>query len=118
MLRFKRHDYVHAGASCLFGYVIATHAELVEKFGEPCKETSDWDKVAVEWSLTFEDGTITTIYSYIGFTGKPPKIPRSRYAWHIGGRSHHCVLRVAEALRTKEFEIVSFEPLIEGDIPF
>lgn len=116
--RFVRHDHPHRDSSCKFGYVMATHDELVRTLGKPCKVPSDRDKTAVEWSLTFEDGTLATVYSYSVLTGRPPRRPAGRYAWHIGGQSPLCVIRVAAVLQTDEYEICDFEPLVPGMIPF
>ena len=41
VLRFTRHDDPHPGPASLYGYVMATHDELVKTLGKPCKETGD-----------------------------------------------------------------------------
>ena len=118
LMRFTRHDDPHLGPASLYGYVMATHDELVETLGKPCKETGDKWKTAVEWNLTFEDGVFANVYSYSMLTDRPPKTPIGPYAWHVGGQSPLCVIRVAAVLHTNEYEICDFEPLVPGLIPF
>lgn len=70
-------------------------AELVEIFGQPkygpnCR---DLDKTTCEWALTFEDGTIATIYDY-----KTDWTPMGEYEWHIGGHDAEAVVRVHDCI--------------------
>ena len=118
VLRFTRHDDPHPGPASLYGYVMATHDELVKTLGKPCKETGDQWKTAVEWNLTFEDGVFASVNSNSMLTGRPPQTPTGRYAWQIGGRCPLCVIRVAAVLQTAEYEICNFEQLVPGLIPF
>jgi hypothetical protein len=86
--------------TCLQGYITADYDELVECFGDFTSE-GDGYKIDVEWELTFEDGTIATIYNwknghnYLGETGCPVECIER---WHIGGRSQRAVERVEAAL--------------------
>ena len=61
----------------LKGYVTATYAELVARFGEPER---GGDKTTAEWALAFEDGTVATIYDW-----KEYETPMGEYNWHVGG---------------------------------
>jgi hypothetical protein len=66
----------------LAGYVTATYAELVATFGEPTfVQPSGAGKTQAEWHVTFEDGTIATIYDY-----KSLRPIKKITEWHIGGR--------------------------------
>jgi len=76
--------------TCLQGYITATYAELVERFGEP---ESGGDKTTAEWALDFEDGTVATIYDW-----KEYETPLGTYRWHIGGHSYEAVERVYEVM--------------------
>lgn len=44
------------------------------------------DKTDFEWAIRFDDGLVATIYDYKGCR------------WHVGGRDHQVVERVAELL--------------------
>ena len=84
----------------LQGYINTSYDDLVACFGEP---TSDGDgyKVDAEWELTFEDGTVATIYNwkdghnYCGEDGMPVECITD---WHIGGRSGRAVSHVHSAM--------------------
>ena len=75
----------------LQGYMEAYYHQLVEVFGEP---EDGGDKTTVEWCLSFEDGTVATIYDW-----KEYETPMGRYQWHIGGRSQKAVDRVTRAFK-------------------
>ena len=80
----------------LQGYVVTTFAKLVKAFGAPTygpDEASGDGKVSCEWCLTFEDGTVATIYDY-----KEDSTPMDEYSWHIGGTSIEAVNRVLECI--------------------
>jgi len=60
---------IEANGTHLQGNVGATYQELVEVFGEPIRYDSDGtthmnNKTDAEWRISFEDGTIATIYNY------------------------------------------------------
>ena len=81
-----------------------TFAELCEIFGQPkygpnCR---DLDKTTCEWALTFEDGTIATIYDY-----KTDWTPMGEYEWHIGGHSEAAVDRVVDTIAMHRDQLVS-----------
>ena len=75
----------------LQGYVQAYYHQLVEVFGEP---EGGGDKTTVEWCLSFEDGTVATIYDW-----KEYDTPMGLYSWHIGGRSQKAVDRVTSTFK-------------------
>jgi len=71
-----------------------TFAELVEIFGAPkYGPNADLDKTTCEWALTFEDGTIATIYDY-----KTNQTPMGEYAWHIGGHDAVAYTHVVDTI--------------------
>jgi hypothetical protein len=75
----------------LQGYMQAYYHQLVVVFGEP---EGGGDKTTVEWCLSFEDGTVATIYDW-----KEYDTPTGLYRWHIGGRSPKAVDRVKRAFK-------------------
>ena len=101
-VKWELDDLVGAGTS-LRGRITADFSEIVAVFGEP--NVGPTDKVWNEWALQFEVGdpedddwdvVEATIYDW-----KEPHGSVSHYGeynWHIGGRGHHCVELVYEAL--------------------
>ena len=75
----------------LQGYVQAYYHQLVEVFGEP---EAGGDKTTVEWCLSFEDGTVATIYDW-----KEYETPMGLHRWHIGGRNYEAVDRVTQTFK-------------------
>ena len=90
-MKFTQATWTEANGTHLQGYIRATYAELVERFGEP---EGGGDKTTVEWCLAFEDGTIATIYDW-----KEYETPMYAYDWHIGGKSNTAVTRVKQAFK-------------------
>jgi len=80
-----------ANGTSLQGYVQAYYHQLVEVFGEP---EGGGDKTTVEWCLSFEDGTVATIYDW-----KEYETPMGLHRWHIGGRNNLAVARVQQAFK-------------------
>ena len=80
-----------ANGTSLQGYVQAYYHQLVEVFGEP---EAGGDKTTVEWCLSFEDGTVATIYDW-----KEYDTPTGLYHWHIGGKSNLAVDRVISTFK-------------------
>lgn len=82
------------------GYVFdVTRAQIESVFGAPTYETEDWEKVTVEWSIQFEDGTIATIYDWKRYEddlGTPEM--DEQYDWHVGGTAWRAVEIVAAML--------------------
>jgi hypothetical protein len=95
-MNFINSDSVDVNGTFLQGYVETTFAKLVKAFGAPTygpDEASGDGKVSCEWCLTFEDGTVATIYDY-----KEDSTPMGEYSWHIGGTSIESVNRVLECV--------------------
>ena len=93
-----------ADGTSLQGYVTATYAELVAKFGEPT--FTNGDKVTAEWVLDFKvvkdgeedfDYVTATIYDWKRYEEGAPVL-NEVYEWHIGGYSETAVSRVQETL--------------------
>jgi hypothetical protein len=84
-------NFSKTNGSCLQGTITCTYAKLVNRFGKPHDSTpSADDKVDVEWSFEFNDGTIGTIYNYkngVAYLGKEGTPTEQITDWHIGGRS-------------------------------
>ena len=100
MFKFVNGPTEEYGGS-LQGYVDVTYAELVETFGEPTNPKGDKEKTDAEWELTFEEGTVATIYNYKdgqnykGLRGTPTKQITD---WHVGGQTGYAVRLVNLAL--------------------
>jgi hypothetical protein len=69
---------------------------LVRIFGKPL--SGDGEKVTTEWRMTFEDGTIATIYDYYTFETYPLPKPEHNINWHIGGKDPSSVALVEEVI--------------------
>lgn len=80
----------------LQGYIETTRADLQEAFGEPIFYEPG-DKVTIEWSLQFEDGTIATIYDWKRYEDDAPEL-YEQMQYNIGGTSADAVARVKESL--------------------
>jgi hypothetical protein len=83
-IQFENVRFTFASGSCLQGYIETTYDELVNVFGKPT--ILKGDKVNVEWTIKFSDGTIATIYDW-----KQPETPMEYYPWHIGGFNRRAV---------------------------
>jgi hypothetical protein len=83
-ITFENSPKVSINGTCLQGYIETTYDELVNVFGKPTK--LEGDKVTVEWTLQFLDGTVASIYDW-----KLSETPMGVYNWHIGGKSQHAV---------------------------
>jgi len=79
-IQFETAPHGSLNGTCLQGYVETTYDELVNVFGNPTELQGD--KVTVEWSIQFSDGTVASIYDW-----KLQKTPMGTYRWHIGGKS-------------------------------
>ena len=75
----------------LQGYMEAYYHQLVEVFGQP---DGGGDKTTVEWCLSFEDGTVATIYDW-----KEWETPTGSYRWHIGGKNSRAVDLVKQTFK-------------------
>jgi hypothetical protein len=83
-ITFENNPKVSIDGTCLQGYIETTYDELVKVFGKPTKLRGD--KITVEWTLQFLDGTVASIYDW-----KLSETPMGVYNWHIGGKSQHAV---------------------------
>lgn len=90
-IQFENVRTVSTSGSCLQGYIKTTYDELVNVFGEPT--TLQGDKVTVEWTILFSDGTVATIYDW-----KLSQTPMSVYDWHIGGFNQRAVELVTNCM--------------------
>ena len=93
---------IEANGTHLQGNVGATYQELVEVFGEPIRHESDGtthmsNKVDAEWRITFEDGTVATIYNYkngLNYLGAEGKRVSEISMWNVGGYDERAVTLV------------------------
>lgn len=90
-IQFENVRTVSTSGSCLQGYIKTTYDELVNVFGNPT--TLQGDKVTVEWTILFSDGTVATIYDW-----KLSQTPMSVYDWHIGGFNQRAVELVTNCM--------------------
>ena len=90
-IQFENVRFTFASGSCLQGYIKTTYDELVNVFGEPT--TLKGDKVNVEWTIKFSDGTVATIYDW-----KLSAVPMGVYDWHIGGYTQRAVELVTNCM--------------------
>jgi hypothetical protein len=85
------------------GEVTTTRAELLRVFGSPnyC-EWDSYDKITIEWELTFSDGTVATIYDYkrAEYGDDEPLPLFGEYDYHIGGTSPRAVELVKQHLNS------------------
>lgn len=86
----------------LQGEIVTTRAEIEAVFGPPNYEGDPTDKVITEWDITFDDGTVATVYDWKRYDEGPVGMHES-YSWHIGGASNDAVDYVLAALRGAEY---------------
>jgi hypothetical protein len=90
------------GGTCLQGYLNMPFSRLVAVLGEPGE--GDGYKVAFEWQLRFDDGTVATIYDYKvsslydDESAPTPETMRTNEFsdWHVGGNSKRALELVTE----------------------
>ena len=84
----------NTNGTSLKGYIRASYDQLVQVFGQPDvgPDDRDQDKVTCIWELTFNDGTVATIYDW-----KEGETPMGTYEWHIGGRNNNASTMVQDA---------------------
>jgi len=82
----------------LKGYIETTYEQLESVFGEPMygPNDTDGDKITCEWLITFQDGTVATIYDW-----KVDETPFDLYSWHIGGNNNKAKDYVGTLMRGK-----------------
>lgn len=96
-MKFKVDNANLGGGTSLQGYLRVPFSRVVEVFGEPGK--GDDYKVAFEWRIEFEDGTVATIYDWKSTSlyddksaPSPEALRASEFSdWHIGGNSKRAV---------------------------
>jgi hypothetical protein len=91
---------IETGGSHLIGVIEVPYNKIKTAFGNACG--GDGDKVQVEWSIQFEDGTIATIYDWKEgdcYHGKGNGTHFSDVTeWHIGGFNQKAEDYVLEVL--------------------
>ena len=89
-IKATRLGFNKINGSHLQGCISCTYAHLVNTFGQPHQDApSSDDKVDVEWSFEFNDGTVATIYNYkdgFAYLGKEGTPTEKITDWHVGGR--------------------------------
>ena len=73
------------------GRVNCPYYQIENSFGKPYE--GDGDKTRAEWAITFEDGTVATIYDW-----KTDIDPIKNTDWHIGGFKPAAVEHVLHVL--------------------
>jgi hypothetical protein len=81
----------------LIGEVTATRDHLEKVFGKPSVTGGEGDKVTVEWTIAFEDGSIATIYDWKRYEEGSPEWDEV-YGWHVGGRTPKAIDLVKSAI--------------------
>lgn len=84
-----------AGTS-LRGYVTTTLGKLIDTFGQP-EYYGEGDKVTVDFSILFDDGTVATIYDWKRYEMGTPALDEV-FQYNIGGHSLEAVILVKQAL--------------------
>ena len=92
---FKLDSSVSSGTS-LKGYVTTTLAKLIDTFGQP-EYYGEGDKVTVDFSILFDDGTVATIYDWKRYEMGTPALDEV-FQYNIGGHSLQAVILVKQAL--------------------
>jgi hypothetical protein len=101
MLRWQRGGDL-AGTSRQ-GYAPFPYDRIVDVFGEP-DETSWGKDTAFTWSITFDDGTVASIYDYKESSLYDERLPLpeqmkdSFQGWRIGGKGWLAVALVVREL--------------------
>lgn len=85
-MNFQNTKDAEVTGTSLVGYVKTTREELVKFFGEPTYSYGEGDKVTVEWTLSFSNGDVATIYDWKRYELGTPEL-NEIYDWHIGGNT-------------------------------
>ena len=80
----------------LQGYVTTTLDTLIGTFGEPERFGAE-DKVTVEFTILFDNGTVATIYDWKRYEDGTPSLDEV-YEYHVGGHNLEAVALVKQAL--------------------
>tara|TARA_R110002110_G_C13124518_1_gene688224 strand:- start:277 stop:636 length:360 start_codon:yes stop_codon:yes gene_type:complete len=80
------------------GYIDCTYHQLTRLFGAPDPDQlNNGYKVDWEWNLTFDDGTIATIYNWKNgpnYCGKDGLHETQIHTWNVGGFTKQAVRNV------------------------
>ena len=87
------------------GHIRVPFSKVAEVFGPPSRGTQG-DQTAFAWAVTFEDGTVATIYDFKASSlygepdaPTPDEMIASEFEdWHVGGFSKDALFRVLEVL--------------------
>jgi len=102
-MKYQTHNETNIdnNMSHLQGYIKADYEELVEAFGSPMADGYDNYKVDAEWMISFEDGTVATIYNWKNgrnYMGSQGMDVEDMVEWNVGGFSKIALFRLAEVL--------------------
>lgn len=105
---FQTHNdiKISINGTCLQGYITCPFEKLVETFGNPM--TGDFDKTDAEWNITFDDGTIATIYNWKNgknYCGDEGQEIAEITDWNIGGNSKNACAEVYSAVFQQPYGI-------------
>ena len=105
---FQTHNdiKISINGTCLQGYITCPFKKLVETFGNPM--TGDFDKTDAEWNITFDDGTIATIYNWKNgknYCGDEGQEIEEITDWNIGGYSRNACVEVYSAVFKQPYGI-------------
>ena len=86
-----------ASGTSLQGYIVVSYDTLVELFGEPTE--GDGYKTDAEWTIKWEDGTVTTIYNWKNgknynseeYDGDGGTFTEEIVDWNVGGKGSKSV---------------------------
>ena len=91
-----------AEGTSLQGYVTTTMRDLIKAFDEPTFYYPG-DKVTVEWTHTFSDGSVATIYDWKRYTDEAPDMDEVM-EYNIGGFTKDVVPYVTVAVLTLDWK--------------
>lgn len=92
----------------LIGCVNISFDNLVEVFGKPNFDSlSGDDKVRIEWSIKFKDGTVATIYDWKNYGRSNDWVKKNEKEWHIGGKSEKAFTNVVAEIKKSFKKVVT-----------
>jgi hypothetical protein len=107
-MKFITHndEDININGTCRQGYFNTHYAELVTLFGKP--HEGDGYKVDWEWSISFEDGAVATIYNWKNGPnyGNLDAGPGTVKEWNIGGHGSEAYTNIHKVIwdyRQKEY---------------
>lgn len=94
--------HVDTNGTALRGYIETSYQELESILGEPTfTDYEPEEKVACEWSIELDNGTVCTIYSW----KTEGRVPYGEYRWHVGARKVEAFDHLLEALEDAGIEV-------------